>query len=785
MSSIGGLTSSTSSIRGYGGLASGLDRDTLIEQLTYGTRSKIAKQQQKQQLLQWEQDAIRAMTDKIYDFTNKYTSYANPSTNLTGSGLFSRNQITAEGANSKYVSVSGTSTSADMMSIVGIKQLAEDAKMTTSADAFTGSILTKQLDLTGDFEMNLLEGQSIYVTHGTQRYTVKLGSGDDLEKVLNDAFAEVEITGDKKLSEVLEASVDADGRVTLTSKDTAGNSIKITGGTGDVLQNLGFLGEGQSIEDVFGEEGFLLSKDQPVTADNAATPTESVVLKDYLAGKTLTFEYNGVSKTIEIGENLSDVNALVNDLQEKLDDAFGSGRVEVKGENGTLSFTTVNPEDGKPDKSSMLTITGGSTGLLGENGPLGIEAGDTTRLNTNDTLKDIFGDKLSGATTLTINGVEIEVSADDTMAELMEKINSSDAGVTISYQRNSNRFLITSTEKGASGSIVLGSTDTGAQNTLEKLLFGENAVGEANKVTGQDAIVAVKYAGDTKETVIRRDSNSFSIDGLNVSLKGTFGYTAGADGKPGALDPTAEAITFDAQVDVENTTEVVKQMIEDFNEILKLVSDEVNQKPNRDYQPLTDEQREEMSEDQIEKWEEKAKEGLLFNDTDVRGLADKLRFIIPTNMQSAFAEIGISVSTDYADNGKLVFDEAKFKAALESDPEKVMELFTQKATTDENGNKIQGGLMENMTSIMNTYAGTTGATKGILVERAGSVHSPTSVLQNSLQKQMDEIDDIIESLQDQLKTEQDRYISQFTTLETLIAQMNSQSSYLAQLSGGY
>ena len=87
--------------------------------------------------------------------------------------------------------------------------------------------------------------------------------------------------------------------------------------------------------------------------------------------------------------------------------------------------------------------------------------------------------------------------------------------------------------------------------------------------------------------------------------------------------------------------------------------------------------------------------------------------------------------------------------------------------------------MTRIQEIYGKYAGMTGAVKGVLVERAGSKYAPTSILNNSIQKQMDDIDDIIENLQDKLKTEQDRYISQFTALETLISQMNSQSSWLA------
>ncbi len=61
--------------------------------------------------------------------------------------------------------------------------------------------------------------------------------------------------------------------------------------------------------------------------------------------------------------------------------------------------------------------------------------------------------------------------------------------------------------------------------------------------------------------------------------------------------------------------------------MLEAVNKEVTTKPNRKYEPLTDEQKAEMKEDQIKKWEDKAKEGLLFNDTDLRSLTDSMRFI--------------------------------------------------------------------------------------------------------------------------------------------------------------
>jgi flagellar hook-associated protein 2 len=345
--------------------------------------------------------------------------------------------------------------------------------------------------------------------------------------------------------------------------------------------------------------------------------------------------------------------------------------------------------------------------------------------------------------------------------------NSKELGIKVSYQSNTDKFVVQSTEQGAGGQIEL-------KGNLASVLFGaENTNYTVEQ--GQDAVILVQYAGSNTTSEITRGSNTISMDGLNVTLKGTFGY------KDGKYVEGTSAVTFNASVDTDNTTSIVKEMIDAYNEALDLINSEVNQKPDRDYTPLTDEQKEEMSDSQIEKWETEAKKGLLFNDTDLRGLADSLRFIIPSGFRADLEKMGITVSTSYKDNGKLVFNETEFKAALGTDPDAVMQAFTATVSKNEDGTTNAGGLMTSMKTIMDRYASMTGATKGILVERAGSVYAPTSVLKNGMQTQIDSIKDYITQLNKKLATEQDRYVSQFTALETLISQMNSQSGYLSSM----
>ena len=175
----------SSTLRGYGGLASGLDRDELIEQMSAASRSKIASQKQKQDKLEWQQTALRNITTKCYEFSNKYTSYSSPATNLLSSKMYSRTLVSAIGANSGCISVSGTANSGEMMSIAGIKQLAKQASLST-----TGSISDRDLK-TGGIELDAggklskqsaisnIAGEALYVKYGSTIYTVSMPMDGD------------------------------------------------------------------------------------------------------------------------------------------------------------------------------------------------------------------------------------------------------------------------------------------------------------------------------------------------------------------------------------------------------------------------------------------------------------------------------------------------------------------------------------------------------------------------------------------------------------------------------
>lgn len=848
-SSIGGISSSTaSSIRGYGGLASGLDRDSLIESMTYATTAKIQAQKQKQQKLQWTQTSIRGISDKLIQFSQKYRSYTS-STNLSGSAFFNRTSITANGKYADKVSVTGNGSAASNLSISEVKQMAVNASMTMNQSASSQALSTGEVysNLTKEITVSTLEGQSLTFGYGNKTYGISLTSGttsdgytyrygtaEEAVESINKQLAGVSISSSantkKSLGDVVEAYVGDGGSVQFrTHGDTAGNTVTLKGGSAQAWKALGLENTDQVVT--------LTDSGTSLTGQNLTEPKSVAAL---LGGKSLSFTYNGTTKSITLmseadllAKGDEGLKTLKDDIQKKLNKEFGTGRIQVSLSAETtdanndkkckLQFETMRPDQNKPDGSSILSLSGGSSGVLGLTGALGVDYGTSNRLNIGTSLEnsglkalenlsvkaqnsdgeevELTGMKayaynhagldatkkqelVDGQLELSDIKLSIKINSDEeiegltyasSISQIMNAINSSDAGVKVSYLSNADKFTMEATSSGASGRIEIGGT--GAE-----LLFGKldgTETGEDGQIIktgysiteGQDALIMVKYAGSDEEVELVRGSNSFSLDGMNVTLNGTF-----------KADPS-DAITFTAKVDADKITSAVSEMITAYNEALELITKEVGTKPARGYAPLTDQQRDELSESQIEKWEEKAKEGMLFNDTDIRGLADKMRFIFPSGSEDKrlMESMGITTSNSYADNGKLVFDETKFRAVLESDPESVQQFFSRPSGT--NGPDDKGGFMARVGSIFEMYASTTGSTKGILVERAGSTYAPTSILNNAIQKQLNSIDEELKKLNKRLTTETDRYISQFTYLETMISQMNSQSSYLSQLGG--
>ena len=355
---------------------------------------------------------------------------------------------------------------------------------------------------------------------------------------------------------------------------------------------------------------------------------------------------------------------------------------------------------------------------------------------------------------------KIEVSASDTVSTVLSRI-SKEMGIDATYSTTTGKFYLKSQTSGVDGNFKI---DGG----LAESLFGSAGTDKNKYTDGEDSYL--KLSINNQEVVIDdQGSNTFNIDGMSITIKGNFEVAAGE-----------EAVSFETVTDSDKIVDAIKSLVEDFNAMANEVKDAYNTKPltqsnGKKYKPLTEEDAKDMSEDAIKKYEEKAKTGLLFADGDLSALYSELR--------SAISDIdleAIGIKTAYA-SGKttLVLDEEKLRATLESDPDKVKETLTK---SKENGDS-KDGVMVSLQNTINKYAKTTGATKGILIELAGSEKATASLNKNTYKDKMDRLQEQIERWQEKLSDKVDYYTRQFTALEKMISEMNSQSSALAGMMG--
>lgn len=810
MSSVSRTSSSlgNTALRGFGGLASGIDRDALIEQMTARTTSKITSKKQAMTKLEWKRDAYRSISNKIIDLQDNYLSYS-ATKSLKNSDFFAKNQVSVQGDPdyTKYISATGNADTASRVSVLGVNRLATSATL-TSGEKKTDSAITLGGISKSDFKTKEVKTSNLSgtkLTFGTYSITDKKFTEEatftfptSYEKKLDGGKTEtvtIDYTASSdnlvNLVTQLNEALDSQGFLGKDGKsgiqfELVGDEIKIRQTdsitdkgkscvireTSSALKSLGF-NSGNMNQDGISFDEF----NKPKSSFKAAAITEQP-LSTYLKGKSISVSYGGQTKNIELigdKEVISKFDEFTKSLQEKLNKAFGSGKVTV-GKDGSLTFTATDrtaKDSTATDNKQTLQISADSKELQNA---LGITSTQSNKISTGSSLwenreklglgKDITKKDLNDALkNFIVNGAKIDnITADTTVDGLLTAINNNkDAGVTAIYLDSANKFVLSSNEKGKGREISLGANPD-KKDDAANLIFG------GVSTDGSDGEMSILYNG--VQTTITSSSNTFSIDGLDIRATNTFN-TGSATAEGG--------VSFTASADTEKVTETVKKFIEAYNAMIDEVRTQATTKPDSNYKPLTDDQKNEMNETSIKNWEDKAKEGILYNSSALKDLDNATQGIFSSMMINGVSyddleKIGISFSDDYTAGGKIVFDEEKFKTAMDSDPEKVSDLFTG-----------THGIVNTIDSTLSTYAtryaSRNGNSYGVLIEEAGSEKLSLTLTNNSIYKELKDMQETITNLQSQLSTEQDRYISQFTQMERLINQMNSQSSYLSQLGG--
>ena len=361
---------------------------------------------------------------------------------------------------------------------------------------------------------------------------------------------------------------------------------------------------------------------------------------------------------------------------------------------------------------------------------------------------------------ISVNGTTLNVDTDESIDTLILNINALNAGVTASYSADLDRVIFTGT--GTTPQVTLSGDANGLAFLTNNLKV---MAADSRMMLGQDAIVDID--GATNMHVL---DNTFTMAGVTYTLKGT-GTT-----------------NIEVVSDIDKAVENAKAFVDKYNSVLSDINTKYKEtRPKQTtgtrngfeyYQPLTDEQREAMSDDQVKAWETKAKTGMLSRSPILATILDKMRTSISqpvsgvTGDYKSAASLGITTGEgweSYQEGGKLYLDESKLREALAADPDAMKTVFGTTGTTT-----AKQGIAVRLKAVMD-------AGKTSISDEAGLAGSDVST--GFLGDRISEYSKQIYKLTLKMNDEEDRYYNQFSAMETALQKLSAQSSWLSQQTG--
>lgn len=788
------------------GLTSGFDTESMVKQLMSSYQTKIDKQNQKLQKLSWQQSGYQDITKKITEFKNKYFDVLKRDTYLMSTSTFNKytSSVTAtNGADIGGLTVSTTSNSAAGSYKVKLAQRA-------SASKAEGSSI-KMDNFSLDFDKAISAG-------GTD---VTNDDGSTSRKFdLSLSFKVGSVT--KNIDFSVEAALDADGNIADTDAlksdmlDALNTKLQegfgYSGRTGsdatgavDASGNEWFL---QAEMGADGKVGFKVGGNATVSvteskgnfglakaASKVAISTSSVVTGTNIfavdiGGKSVNIGFQGVSSTYYDSKDadgnetiLAEFNMLkaaayrkdkglsasATVTQTQLDSYNYTSAQAAKDRNAAAitsaleaalpdynftldgSYLTATDKDGNAVDFAMTSVDGGTLGIA--------KASASNKASTSTTLSAMgFELNADGKYSLTINDTEITVDKDATIATLMSAVNKSDANVTMTYSSLTNSFTVESKEMGGAGRVDIQSGD------LAKGLGIADDNGTVGYSQGQNSVFEINGQE------IYLNDNTYTLDGT------TFTFNDNME--------VGETYTVSLSKDATTVKDTIKKFVEDYNQLIDDVYGYIGTAPAKDssgnaYDPLTDDQRDEMSEDEITKWEEKAKQGVLYNDSTVSTIMSQIRsalygsVTLDDGSKFGIYNLGIKTSSSWSEHGKLEIDEDAFDKAFENNQDAIVKLFTD-----------SDGIMSKVNKVMDSAVKSTGKAenRGTLVRKAGKENSSVTT-DSTIYKEMQRIQDRMSDLQTKYSEKEEYWWKVFTNMESALSDLNSQTSYISSYFG--
>ncbi|MDE7268149.1 MAG: flagellar filament capping protein FliD [Lachnospiraceae bacterium] len=770
------------------GMNSGLDTESIVQQLVAAKQIKVDNLKNDQKKLEWKQTAWQDLNSKIYNL------YSNTLSKLRLTGAYKKKKVSS--SDTTKATVSATSNAVDGTQTLEVKKLAKTASLTSAKVSrleyrrmpVEVDENTKLEDLGIETELGYELGISLNTNAPTAGATVKVEAGETVGSFIqkiNDAAAAEGIAGFSlsfdATNGVINVTGPSDGsKYKLTSPYTSSSGLVDT----TLVDALGLGNVFKNNNSVTGDHtGSAFTKMELVKAEDVVGTKETELVKDLKikAGSKLGISVNAQDPTVWVEVKAGET---VEDFVNRFNTEAASTGVKMSFADGAL--TVSGPADGskykltqgwkKEDDGSIkipqeleteiIDALGLSDIFENDNSVAGTHTGSSFKtavakpapLKAEDTLDSIANLAFTGheitvkvGTGADATKTKIKLSGDMKISDFVSELKK--AGLNASFDEAQQRFYISSKKSGTASDFTI-TDDTADGSVLSMLgLVG----GDSNKIAAQDAEIVLNG------TTYTDTKNTFSINGLTINATGV------TDGE----------IMINTTTDYQSAYDTIKDFLTEYNDLINEMDKLYNADSARKYNMLSADEKEAMSDEEVEKWENTIKDSLLRKDV-------QLSSVMSTMTQAMLKTFDI--------NGK--------KVGLSTFGIKTLGYFTAKdnehhayhidgdeddENTRDKDDKLMKALTEDPEGTIQFFADLCKNLYGELDKTMSRSTEYSSIYKvyndKQLQKDYDNYTKKIKDAEDKLSAYEDKWYDKFSKMETALSKLQSNQSIVSSMLG--
>lgn len=728
------------------GLISNMDTESVVKQLMEAQRTKVTKIENKKTKLEWTQDKWKDLNAKLYKLYQEQTSKLHLVSNYKTKS--------ATSADESVVKVTADKTATDGTHSIAIKQLASSQYVT--GKELEGNKVTSNTKLADLGEDNSIVGTKITINSAKGEKIIDVTESttiNDFVKACTSVGLNANFDEKQQRLFISSATSGADQAFSITSTAYLdGNASMLT-----AKQNLGSIvssSDRSSVYDALNNiESIIASDNDPVSGKlilGDATARKNFV-NGILEGSITRASINSITNADEkaaklsIFDSVEKINtAVLNNATAKATAAITESEKSIlkdnildKIKNSDDGFYEVKINEGTPEEKVYRVDI-----------PKKSELSNTY---TNEDYEKMVDEAMQSTSMKELLKYNVENNSD-----LANKITEEQEAAKLSMKTNLKDFV--------SG------TGAAPSDKLGILGIGNIKVDESGKVTSS-AECAVVSAADCKAIYngaeLTSSTNKITANGIT--------FEAISVSEVSSTDPLGyKSTSITISKDTDATYKMIKDFITEYNSILKELNDAYYADSARGYEPLTDEEKEAMTENQITLWEDKIKKSLLRRDGTVNSITSAMKQAMQSTVEVdgkkySLSSFGIMTSKDYTEKGLLHIygdkDDAtyadkddKLRKAIDEDPETVAKVFA--------------GIVDNLHSALYDKMSKTSLSSALKFYN-----------DKQMDKQVTKYKSDIKTMEDKLKVQEDAYYKQFAAMEKALAALQSQQSALAGLLG--